>query len=204
MKPHERLQRVDVDELVRRLQAGVDPDESFRLLFRCCYRMIHRFFAERGFPSNECEDLAQETFLAVYRSVKGFRWETDFDGWLFAIARKTLAGALRRAGSLRRSGVEVPIGDVAADLPAPAANDGSGPFRQVREGELNRAVSMALAELPDQMRRCATLRFSHGLKYREIADALQISVDAVRVQLTRARKRLRRRLGEGLSSPEGV
>lgn len=200
---HERLQRADVDELVRRLQAGVDPEESFRRLFRCYYRMIHRFFAERGVSASECEDLVQETFLGVYRSIGGFRWETGFDGWLFAIARKTLARALRKAGTRGRSGVEVPIDEATTDLDAPAPSDGSG-FRQVREGELNRAVVMALAELPDQMRRCATLRFRHGLKYREIAEALQISVNAVRVQLTRARKRLRRRLDEGLSPTESA
>ncbi len=79
--------------------------------------------------------------------------------------------------------------------------DSEGPLRAALDGERLAAVVAALDGLPDQMRRCAVLRLFQDLSYREIAAALRVSVDVVKVQLFRARKQLREELEhlEGLN-----
>lgn len=69
----------------------------------------------------------------------------------------------------------------------------STPLEAAVGAERLAALDAAIREFPTQMRRCAALRFRQGLEYQEIATVLQISLDAVKVQLSRARSRLRER-----------
>lgn len=185
----------EIGDLIDRFRAGRDPEECFRRIFERYYRLVRRYFAERGMSPEECENLSQETFLAVYRGLPGFRQEVDFDTWLFAIARRIFAGEVRRLVSRREHLPEVPIERAAEGMLAPAERGAdAGPLQATLDREARRRLLRALNGLPEQMRLCATLRLCYELKYREIAEELAISEDAVRVQLARARKRLRREL----------
>jgi RNA polymerase sigma-70 factor (ECF subfamily) len=185
----------EVAELIGRIRTGIDAEESFRLLFERYYRLIRHYFAERGMDSDRCEDLTQETFVAVYRGLPSFRGDSGFDTWLFSIARRIFAGAVRREVARRRQLAEVPL-EEAADTPCGA--NLIEPLHAAIDRERLRQLHRSIGGMPEQMRRCATLRLSYELKYREIAEVLNISEDAVRVQLARARQRLRRELSDTL------
>lgn len=180
----------ELEALVERLRLGRDTEEAFRHLFRRYYRVVLRYFAERRLAPDVCENLAQETFLAVHEGIAGYRGDGSFEAWLFGIARRLLAQELRRRVRQRWDGRAA--GELAGS-PATA-----GPLERALGHELQQSLAQALGDLPEQMRHCAELRLVHELKYREIAERLDISVDAVRVQLARARRRLRRSLGEAL------
>lgn len=184
-----------ISELVERFRTGRDQEATFRLIFDRYYRLVRRYFGERGMPADQAENLCQETFLATYRALPGFRREADFDTWLFSIARRIFAGEVRRLVIRRRYLREVPI-DRASEAVLRVRGSSEGPLQASLDRETRHRLETALETLPEQMRRCATLRLCYDLKYREIADELEISEDAVRVQLARARKRLRRELGE--------
>ena len=186
------------EKIILSFQKGIDREENFRLLFRRYYRLVNRFIAQRGFASDECENLVQETFIAVFAGLPEFRREAGFDGWIISIARNLCNKAVRHRRAGKRSGLEVPLdgsSTAAVTLWAPA-----NPFDKTFASQLRDRLSQALDELPPQMRDCASLRFLHEMTYREIAKALGISVDSVRVQLNRARKKLRLRLGDGFQS----
>lgn len=187
------------DEMILCLQNGIDREENFRLLFRRYYRLVSWFIARRGFAPDQCENLVQETFMAVFMGLPKFRQDTEFEGWILGIARNLCAKAMRQGRAAKRFGLELPIDAAQADkgsLPTQA----SSPFDNTSANELRNRLSEALDELPQQMRDCATLRFIDEMTYREIATNLAISVDAVKVQLNRARKKLRLRLGRGFQS----
>lgn len=200
-EPTEPLERI-----VERLRDGVGREESFRTLFDRFYWPLFRFFERRGFTTEECQDLIQETFLRVHRSIGAFRGEAPWEHWLFRIAANTAAKSLRHRAATKRSGRAVPLdgadaGDSAATAAAgsPRGADAPAPLRRLLGMELTELLGRAIAGFPAQMRRCVRLRVFHDLDYDEIADVLQISPSTVKVQLFKARKRLKMDLGEALA-----
>jgi RNA polymerase sigma-70 factor (ECF subfamily) len=191
-----------IEAIVKRLRDDVSREESFRLLFDRFYGPLFRFFEHRGFSREECQDLIQETFLRVYRSIDAFRGEARWEHWLFRIAANTASKAWRhRAAAKRAGGVVSWDGTDMEDL-SPAAAGGSlrgaaasTQLRQLLDNERRELLTQALDGLPAQMRRCVRLRMLQDLDYREIAEILQISPSTVKVQLFKARKRLQMELG---------
>lgn len=181
--------------IVRELQSGCDFESNARLLFDRCYRLVRRFFRHRGYPDAECEDLTQETFLRVYKGIGGFRHEARFETWVLRIAENVHRGSHVRQAADKRSGRETSL-DAPHGVPEPASVESSapGPLRRLLVAEQVGQLRRVLEDLPPQMRRCVSLRYFQQLQYREIAEVLEISVDAVKVQLFRARSRLRREM----------
>lgn len=187
-------------EWVAAWHAGDDPDGAFHKIYDHYYRPVWRFFRRRGFPRQQCGDLTQDTFLRVYQGMDGFRGEARFETWLFRIAMNTYRKSLRYQSADKRSGNEVPLeepeggirGEVeTADAPdLPTASAPGEPLDDLLERERRGALRTAMADLPDQMRRCAVLRIYQGLAYREIAVVMQVSIETVKAHLFQARKRL--------------
>src|SRR3954463_3761019 len=154
-----------IEAIFRQLRDGTGREESFRLLFDRFYGPLFRFFEHRGFSTEECQDLIQETFLRVYRGIESFRGEARWEHWLFRIASNTAIKAVRHRAAGKRAGREVPLaGEGAVDSP-PAAAGGSPrgaeapePLRQLLGKEMRELLAQAVAGLPAQMRRCVRLR----------------------------------------------
>jgi RNA polymerase sigma-70 factor (ECF subfamily) len=125
--------------------------------------------------SDEAEDAAQQTFLAVHRSLLSGTVPRNPAAWIAAIARNECRARLRRNGS-----IPLPLHGEAVDG-ADETNDAPD-------------VSESLAELPRRQREAVVLRDVFGLSHTEIATALGVNVGAVNPLLTRARGRLRNRL----------
>jgi len=185
-----------IEPLLLRLREGADREESFRLLFDRFYRPLFRFFERRGFSSQECQDLVQETFLRIYQGLGGFRGEARWEHWIFRIAANTASKALRHRGAVKRASHSVPLEEEdVAD--SPRASDGTpAPLRRLLGREMKERLIQGIDGLPAQMRRCVRLRVIQDLDYDEIAAILQLSPSTVKVQLFKARKRLRAELGD--------
>ena len=191
-----------IEPLVQRLRDGTGREESFRTLFDRFYWPLFRFFEHRGFSTEECQDLIQETFLRVYRGMEAFRGEARWEHWLFRIAANTAIKALRHRAAAKRAGQEVPLeGEDDGDPPAiPAGGSGTAePLRQLLGKEKKDLLIAAIEGLPPQMRRCARLRVLQDLDYDEIAEILQLAPSTVKVQLFKARKRLQMELGSSFA-----
>jgi RNA polymerase sigma-70 factor, ECF subfamily len=186
-----------IEAIFQRLRHGPAREESFRILFDRFYRPLFRFFEHRGFSTEECQDLIQETFLRVYRGIGAFRGESRWEHWLFRIAANTAVKALRHRSASKRAGCMVSweerdVGD-SPPVAAPV------PLRQLLGKEMKERLGQAISGLPPQMQRCVRLRVFQDLGYEEIAAILQISPSTVKVQLFKARKRLQLKLGDVFS-----
>ena len=180
-----------LNELVCRLQSGRHIEEYFRILYRRYYRALCRFFLHQGCKREHCEDLAQETLFAVYRGLASFRHEASFESWLFGIARNIFIQSLRRSRLNGKKYEFISLEDILDSQPENMkSGEGNPAFDQVLRAELCVALDRRISSFPAQMRRCAELRFRQGLSYREIAKVVSISLDAVKMQLARARKQL--------------
>lgn len=187
--------RREQSDLIREIRLGSSAAGFRRLFERYCAPVTH-FFLNRGFSEQESEDLVQDTFLRVYRSIGTFRSDSSFETWLFSIVKNVWKNEIRGRRTQKRDAEEVPLeavlsedgddGAVYSEPPDPLA----GPFDQVLAGERERLLYRALDELPPKMRECVLLRICQDLKYREIAALLRVSIATVKSQLNAAKQRL--------------
>lgn len=132
------------------------------------------YYAARAFAPNAADDLLQETLLKAWRGFGGYRRGTNFRAWLATILRHA---AVDRARAIRLE--PLPLDETRlADAPAVDA-------------ALPEDVEAALAKLPAMHRVLVVLCDVQGLKYREIADALDIPIGTVMSGLHAARAKLR-------------
>lgn len=123
--------------------------------------------------TEDAEDLAQEAFLDAYRSLATLRDRSKFRGWLYGILRHKCLTYLQR-----RHPEDASLDELAEVLPAPEPPNGAD-------------LSELLDGLPLAYREILAARYVQELTYDEIAAALNISVNVVRVRCCRARERLR-------------
>ncbi len=141
----------------------------------------------RGYAGNsaDAEDLAQEVFVRVFRSLRRFRGESLFRSWLYTIALNVV-----RSHHSRRGRQKPVWGDSGADDTKPFDTPGDSPDVEIALVRRD-AIDRALATLPDDLREAVILRDLHGLEYREIADATGAPIGTVESRIFRARQRLR-------------
>jgi RNA polymerase sigma-70 factor, ECF subfamily len=181
-----------VDRAIRRFQQGSGRDDAFRLLYETYFHAIQRFFARKGLTPDDCLDLTQETFVGIYKGLDGYEDRQRFAAWLYRVATTTYLKWRRSAATTKRAAVEVSR-DAMENPDAIAAEPGRQ-LDSLLDDERRRALSAAVAELPEQMRQCLTLRLYHQLAYQEIAVVMKLSVETVKAHLFRARKKLQEKL----------
>ncbi len=178
----------ELDEMtVARAQRG---DERARRALveryqRPVFALLSRMLHGRGGPV--VEDMAQETFLRVFRALPGFDrgGPARLSTWILTIAGRLAIDELRkrRPASDPLDPAHEPASDAAADADA----------ERQRLAELLRR---AIDDLSPEFRAAFLLREYHELEYAEIADNLQIDLGTVKSRLSRARAALRRALEE--------
>ena len=162
---------------------------------------ILRFFAGRGFPLEECRDLAQETFLRAVRGRESFRWDSTVRTYVRRIASNVAHNSIRRRKAGKRDGREVPLDGVKDSIGRPVdvsdlLRNSPTPLEIALVKERRRLLRQALDGLPPQMRRCILLRIDQDRQYQEIADLLQLSINTVKSHLHEGKKRLMQALRE--------
>ncbi len=142
------------------------------------------------------EDLAQEVFLRVYRARKGYVPSAKFSTWLFRIAQN-LASNSRRGRRRRR---EVPFassGDQSDSRPQEALvaeKSALLPNRQLAKREIQSVVRLALDDLGERQKLAVLLHRFEGMSYADIAETMELTPQAVKSLLSRARESLRTKL----------
>ncbi len=180
-----------------RFQGG--DARAFEVLVRRHRTPVFSFLVRLTGDRARAEDLCQETFLRVVRSVDGWAPRSRFQTWLYAIARNQAVDearrrALRRAEPLDGSpGHDVPSEDLAPDRRAEAAL-------------LRPVLEAALASLPDEQREVFLLREYAGLRFHEIAEVTGTPENTVKSRMRYALEALRERLeaagiGPGADAP---
>ncbi|MFM8379466.1 MAG: sigma-70 family RNA polymerase sigma factor [Planctomycetia bacterium] len=144
------------------------------------------------------EDLAQEVFLRVYRARASYKPTAKFTTWIHTIANNVSSDLRQRAYRRKERGVpqNVSASTSAIGLEHLAvAASGMRPARQADRSELRDVVQDAIASLADNQRMAVLLAKFEHCSYEEIAQAMGLSVPAVKSLLFRARDQLREKLG---------
>jgi len=174
------------DATLRRAMRG-DGDATRRMVEVYqdrVFALVSRMLSGRGRAT--IEDIAQDTFLAVFRRLAQFdlRGSAKLSTWILTIAARRSIDELRK---------QRPV------LLAEPDRDRAGESRtdeRMQRRELALVIEAALRDLSPELRAAFLLREYHGLEYAAIATALQIDLGTVKSRLARARAGLRERLAE--------
>jgi RNA polymerase sigma-70 factor (ECF subfamily) len=178
-------------------------EDAFREIV-CRYEAKARRYCYRIFRDSQiAEDAAQEVFLKLYRKAEKYEPTGPFSTWFYRVLGNLCFDRLRF--ERRRAGV---LGNTMDGHTLDGREDDHGPAGNGRfvspEQALSRkeeclAVRTAVLGLPENLRRAVTLREFEGLKYREIAEVMAVSLNEVKVLIHRGRKQLAKRLRTALS-----
>jgi len=143
---------------------------------------------------DQAEDLAQEVFLRVYRARKRYVAGAKFSTWLYTIANHVAANTLRsmsRRHEVNLTTLPGESGGIGALDKLALAASGAMPARQLDKAELHDVVRAALAELNERQRMAVLLNKFEEMSYADIATAMEMSPQAVKSLLSRARVNLK-------------
>jgi RNA polymerase sigma factor (sigma-70 family) len=161
-------------------------DEEFAVFFNDLYPSLCRFLECMLGGRSSAQDIAQESFMQLYRA--GFRrfppGEARF--WIFRVARNFALNELSKGQTRQRLFEKV----VEAFRPA----RGPDPEEELEMAERKQIVMEMLKTLPEQQRSALLLREQEEMSYREIAGVLNVSESKVKVDIFRARTLLRERM----------
>ena len=144
-----------------------------------------RYVLSIGLRVHDAEEIVQDVFLALFRHLQLGRPRDNLRGWIFRVAHN-LALKARQAGQSRpdHAGLDDRVAASHVD-PAPS------PEQQLAFSQRQKYLVTALRALPWRDQYCLHLR-AEGLRYREIAEVLDMSLGAVSISLTRSIARLER------------
>lgn len=172
----------DIDSACLRALAAGDHSAFASLVQRWQTRLIN-FFYRSTHNRADAEDLAQETFLELYRAAPRYTARGTFSAFIFTLARRRLIDNYRKRARRPLDFID-PTDFVMQQHAEPV--DGSR--------EIEQAFHHALAALPENQRNAILLRQQQGLAYDEIAKALDTSTSSVKTWIHRARTQLRQEL----------
>jgi len=133
---------------------------------------------------DEAEDAAQEVFVKAFRSLGKYRGDALFSTWLHRITVNQCMDVLRRRKRWRWLSLDAPADEQGREPPSPATS----PEQATRGVEAKDLLRSLLKGIPADHRAILLLRELEGLSYVEIAKTLDITLDAVRARLRRARQ----------------
>ncbi|HEX2465038.1 MAG TPA: RNA polymerase sigma factor [Thermoanaerobaculia bacterium] len=139
-------------------------------------------------------DVAQDSVLRLFSSLRRVDPERPLQPWLFSIVRNRVIDLRRRALSRGERGAALPSRAAAGDageLPHDPPDAGPGPFERSERGELQRLMWSCLGRLERAHREILVLRDYQDLSYREIAEVLAVPLGTVMSRLHAARRKLR-------------
>jgi RNA polymerase sigma-70 factor (ECF subfamily) len=180
------------EDLVSRIRAG--ETVLFETLMRRYNQRLYRVARSILGREDEAEDVMQQAYVNAYTHLHQFAGQARFATWLTRIAvHEALARARRRN---RREARTQMWDENGRQQPASIRADGLDPERQAHDMDLRRLLESAIDGLPAIYRSAFVLREAEGLDTPEVAEVLEISEDAVRTRLHRARALLRRDIFE--------
>ena len=143
--------------------------------------------------AEDAEDVAQEVFIQVYRSIHSFKGESKLSTWLYRIVTTRSLDLLRSRKSKKRFGfIQRMFGD--GNEPLYEIPNFNHPGVALDKKENAAKLFKAIAQLPDNQKTAFTLHKLEDLSYQEISDVMQTSVAAVESLMHRAKQNLRKML----------
>jgi RNA polymerase sigma-70 factor (ECF subfamily) len=180
-------QTTSVDELIERCLKGDQQawEQIVRLHRRKVFNVAYKFVGKH----DEAEDLTQDIFLKIFRSLDTFDRRANFQTWLISVSRNLCIDHYR---SVRKERETIDRAVDPGDL-APVSTEIS-PYAALEHRDRVSLLKEALSTLPETLRTAVMLRDIRELSYQEIADSLHLPEGTVKSRINRGRTELARQI----------
>jgi RNA polymerase sigma-70 factor (ECF subfamily) len=171
-------------------KAAAGDIQAFEEIYKSASSFVYNVALRTARNREDAQEITQEVFLKVFKSLRDFRFQSSFKTWIYRITVNTALNVLKKAAHDRRRQFEYHE-NISAELSGQtgtAVTSSEQRDQQVQVGKMLDALN------PEQ-RACIVLREIQGLRYNEIAQALKININTVRSRLKRAREMLLKRGG---------
>ena len=179
-------------ELISRLKCG--DEESFREIVHLFEKQVlnncYRFVNNR----ETAEDLTQDVFIEVYRSINLFRNESKLSTWIYRIAVSKSLDFLKSQKRKKRFGIFSSLYREDNMEEKFSSAEKFIPDKDFENKERMKLLTLALDKLPQNQRIAITLSKYNEMSYQEIADVLNVSIPAVESLIHRAKEKHRKKL----------
>jgi len=174
-----------MQEITRELitQAAGGDTDAFEDIYRKASGYVHTIALRITNNTEDAEDVTQEVFVSLHKSLWKFRFKSSFKTWIYRVT-------VNRAITLYNKRKKKQTGTVPFEEHMERSD---GPYEEISElenKEREELVAQMLEVLPPEQRACVVLKEIEGLKYEEIAKTLKIKINTVRSRLKRARGKL--------------
>jgi RNA polymerase sigma-70 factor (ECF subfamily) len=184
---YQPAQTATVDELIARCLTGDQQawEQIVRLHRRKVFNVAYKFVGKH----DEAEDLTQDIFLKIFKSLDTFDRRANFQTWLISVSRNLCIDHYRSVRKERETiDRDVDPGDL-----APVSTEIS-PYAALEHRDRVTLLKEALSTLPETLRTAVMLRDIRELSYQEIADSLQLPEGTVKSRINRGRTELARQI----------
>ena len=178
--------------LVERARGG--DTAAFEQLIRMYERQIFRTAMHITQNREDAEDIAQDVFFKAFQKLNQFQGNSRFSTWLVRIAVNESLMRLRKRKTSKTVSMDQDVQTEEGSIPRDFAEWRPNPEQNFSQAELKEILNKTIAGLPPGFRTVFTLRDIENLSTEETAEALGLSVPAVKSRLLRARLQLRERL----------
>ena len=193
-----------VSEELRLVNAARGGDiGAFEELVRKYDRNVFRIANHITQNREDAEDVVQDAFLKAYQNLEQFQGQSKFYTWLVRIAVNEALMRLRRRRPERMVSLDEDINTGEDTIPREVADWAPNPEQLYNQSELREILQKTIQGLPPGFRTVFVLRDVEGLSTEETADALGLSIPAVKSRLLRARLQLRERLTKYFKKQRG-
>ncbi len=184
------------DELALVNAARAGDVAAFEELVRRYDRNVFRIAQHITQNREDAEDVVQDAFIKAYNNLKQFQGQSKFYTWLVRIAVNEALMKLRRRRPERTVSLDEDVKTEDDSVPREVADWSPNPEQQYSQAELREILDKTIHGLPATFRTVFVLRDVEGLSTEETAEALDLSIPAVKSRLLRARLQLRERLNK--------
>ena len=191
------------DELSLVHAAKAGDISAFEELVKRYDRNVFRIAQHITQNREDAEDVVQDAFLKAYQNLANFQEQSKFYTWLVRIAVNEALMRLRRRRPERMVSLDEDIKTEEDSMPREVADWSPNPEQLYNQGELKEILGKTIQGLPPSFRTVFVLRDVEGLSTEETADALDLSIPAVKSRLLRARLQLRERLSKYFKNRTG-
>jgi RNA polymerase sigma-70 factor (ECF subfamily) len=176
-----------IDAIIQRCLAGDQPawEQIVRLHWRKVFNIAYKFTGKH----DEAEDLTQDVFVKIFKSLDTFDRRANFQTWLVSVSRNLCIDHYRSVRKER----ETIDRDVDAGELSPVAQTAS-PMQALEHRDRVALLHKALKQLPESLRQAVLMRDIQELSYQEIADRLGTPEGTVKSRINRGRTELARQI----------
>lgn len=180
------------EQLVMLVRKGCN--DAFSILVERYQKQIFALAYRLGGDYDEARDMAQESFLRVYRELAHYDESRRFFPWMYRVAHNTCINMMHR-----RPKETAPL-DAIIDLRVDAEDAEANPGLSYEQQELNSSINQALQALPETYRLPLVMKYLEGMSYQQISEQLELPISTIETRLFRGRKMLKNTLSKFLHS----